>query len=810
MKRYVCIHGHFYQPPRENAWLETVELQDSAYPYHDWNERVTAECYAPNGASRILDERGMIRDIINNYASMSFNFGPTLLTWLEEQAPETYHAVLEADRLSLERFGHGSAMAQAYNHLIMPLATARDKRTQIKWGMRDFERRFGRIAEGMWLPETAVDLETLDMMAEEGLAFTVLAPRQAGRVRPLGEDDAGWEDVSGGRIDPSRAYLQRLPSGREITLFFYDGPISRAIAFEGLLRRGEDFKERLLGAFDDRRDWAQLAHIATDGETYGHHHRHGEMALSFALERIAEDPDVELTDYAAYLAGHPPQIEVDIIENTSWSCVHGVERWRSDCGCNTGAHPDWNQAWRGPLRDAFDHVRDKLEPMYAAAAAELLRDPWAARDDYIEVILDRSPASRNRFFEEHALRPLTPDEQRRVLSLLEVQRHSMLMYTSCGWFFDDLSGIETVQVMQYAGRALQLAAEILPADGLEEEFLRDLAQAQSNLLEEGSGRDIFERSVRPAALDLLKVSAHYAISSLFEEEGAHTPLYAYSVERKDYRLNQAGDARLAVGRVGVTSEATQASESHSFAVLHFGGTSISCGVRIFQGSDEYAELLNDTYEAFRQLDLPRVLRLLDLQFGELTYSLRSLFRDEQRRILKVLMASAESEAAALYRQIHQRHEPKMRLLSLLSLPVPPAFRAAAEFVLNLDLRAALGQPLPDSAAVRALLDEAKNDQVELDEAGLGFTFGRTLERLAAHLAEAPEESERLEALLRTAELSGEVPFEVLLWRSQNHFFNVLRSTYPGVAQRADAGEEEARRWVDRFRAAGEALWVAVD
>ena len=525
MRRFVCIHGHFYQPPRENAWLETVELQDSAYPYHDWNQRVTAECYAPNGASRILDERGMIRDIINNYASMSFNFGPTLLTWLEERAPETYQSVLEADRLSLERFGHGSALAQAYNHLIMPLATARDKRTQIKWGIRDFERRFGRAPEGMWLPETAVDLETLDIMAEEGVAFSILAPSQAGRIRLRAQNDAPWRDVTGARIDPSQAYLQRLPSGRDITLFFYDGPISQAIAFEGLLRRGEDFKERLLGAFDDRRDWAQLAHIATDGETYGHHHRHGEMALSFALERIAEDPDVELTDYAAYLANHPPQIEVEIIESTSWSCVHGVERWRSDCGCNSGSHSEWNQAWRGPLREALDHLRDKVEPLYTAGAAELLRDPWAARDDYIEVILDRSSQSRDTFFARHALRPLTAGEQQRALGLLEVQRHAMLMYTSCGWFFDDLSGIETVQVMQYAGRALQLANEFLPADDLEEEFLRDLAEAHSNLLEQGSGRDIFERQVRPAALDLLKVSAHYAISSLFEEEGAHTPLY---------------------------------------------------------------------------------------------------------------------------------------------------------------------------------------------------------------------------------------------------------------------------------------------
>ena len=342
MERYICIHGHFYQPPRENAWLESIEVQDSAYPYHDWNERITAECYAPNTASRILDGEGYITKLVNNYSKISFNFGPTLLSWLKDNHSDIYQAILEADRLSQENFsGHGSAMAQAYNHMIMPLANRRDKYTQVVWGIADFGHRFGRKPEGMWLPETAVDLETLDIMAEEGIKFTVLAPTQASRVRRIGADD--WEDVSDASIDPTMAYRLNLPSGREIALFFYDGPISRNIAFEDTLDSGEKFAYRLTDAFSEERDWPQLVHIATDGETYGHHHRFGDMALAFALEYIEANNLAAITNYGEYLEKNPCTYEVEIFENTSWSCTHGVERWRSDCGDNSGGNPNWNQ-----------------------------------------------------------------------------------------------------------------------------------------------------------------------------------------------------------------------------------------------------------------------------------------------------------------------------------------------------------------------------------------------------------------------------------------------------------------------------------
>ena len=579
MERYICIHGHFYQPPRENPWLEAIELQDSAYPYHDWNERITAECYAPNSVSRILDAEDRIERLVNNYAKISFNFGPTLLSWLEAKAPDVYLAILEADRESQKNFsGHGSALAQAYNHMIMPLANARDRRTQIFWGIADFEHRFKRKPAGMWLPETAVDIETLEILAEQGIRFTILAPHQAGRVRRIGV--SRWHDVSGGRIDPTRAYEQRLPSGRKIALFFYDGPVSRAVAFEGLLSRGEDLANRLLGVFSDKRDWPQLVHIATDGESYGHHHRFGDMALAYALNHIESNQSAKLTNYGEFLEKNPPTHQVDIIEKTSWSCAHGIDRWWSDCGCNSGGHPGWRQEWRRPLRNALDWLRDSVAAPFEKLARKFFQDPWAARDDYISVVLARSVANVDAFLARHATRALTGEETTQALKLLEMQRHAMLMYTSCGWFFDDLSGIETVQVIQYAARAVQLAQELF-GDSLEQQFVERLAAAKSNVPEHGDGRRIYEKFVRPAKVDWERVGAHYAVSSLFEDYSDQTKIYCFEAEREDYEVMSAGLAKMAVGRVRLTSEITRESEVLDFGALHMGDHNVNGGVRKF-------------------------------------------------------------------------------------------------------------------------------------------------------------------------------------------------------------------------------------
>jgi alpha-amylase/alpha-mannosidase (GH57 family) len=808
MDRYICIHGHFYQPPRENPWLEGIELQDSAYPYHDWNERVTAECYAPNAASRILGGDGRVLKIPNNYARISFNFGPTLLAWLADKAPELYENILAADRMSQEAFsGHGSAMAQAYNHMIMPLANSRDRYTQIYWGIKDFEHRFGRAPEGMWLPETAVDLETLDHMAALGVCFTILAPHQARRVRQIGKRT--WQDVSGQRIDPTRAYKLNLPSGRKINLFFYDGPISRGVAFEDLLDRGENLAHRLLGAFSPGRDWPQLVHIATDGETYGHHRQHADMALAYALDYIESQNLARLTNYGEYLKNHPPTQVVEIFENTSWSCAHGVERWWKDCGCHSGRHPGWNQAWRTPLRNALDWLRDTLAPRFEAKAQELLKDPWTARNDYIQVILDRSPENLAQFFSRHALRELNVCEEVTALRLLEFQRHAMLMYTSCGWFFDELSGIETVQVMQYAGRAIQLAQEVF-GDYLEDQFLERLALAQSNIPEHGNGRRIYEKFVRPAMVDLLEVGAHYAISSLFEDYSQEDRIFCFSIHREDYRLSEVGRAKLAVGRILVTSEITRRSADLSFSVLHFGDHNLCGGVREFQGEEAYNAMAWEVTEAFSWAEFPETVRRIDQHFGTSTYSIRSLFRDEQRKVLDQIMASSLEEACSAYRLVYNHHVPLMRFLMDLNVPLPKAFRATAEFVLNLNLRQAFESEVLDLDAINNLLEEAQVLQVELDAASLEYALRQTLERLAEKFRDNFAELAFLRPLDEALGLAAALPFEVNLWKVQNIYYEQFHTTYPQWRYRASQGQAEAQVWVDHFVALGEKLTIHID
>ncbi len=805
MERYLCIHCHFYQPPRENPWLEAIELQDSAYPYHDWNERITAECYAPNASSRLLDAEGRIQAIVNNYARISFNFGPTLLSWLEDRAPRVYHAILEADRASEHRFsGHGSAIAQAYNHAILPLANDRDRYTQILWGIRDFEFRFGRHPEGMWLPEAAVDSRTLEILADLGIRFTVLAPRQAGKLRKLG--GRAWKDVHGGRIDPSRAYLAKLPGKKTISLFFYDGPISQAVAFEGLLNNGETFARRLLGGFSDQRNWPQLMHIATDGETYGHHHRFGDMALAYALHHIESNNLARLTNYAEFLDKHPAEVEVQIVENSSWSCVHGVDRWRSNCSCNTG-RPDWNQEWRAPLRTTLDWLRDELAPKYEIEGAKLLKDPWAARNDYVNVVLDRSGESLAGFLERHATagNGLEHSDRVRLLKLLELQRHAMLMFTSCGWFFDELSGIETVQVIMYAGRAIQLAQELF-GNHLEQGFLERIAQAVSNIPEQGTGADIYRKWVKPAAIDLLKVGAHYAISSLFEHFAEKDSIYCYAVERQDQNVDEAGRARLALGCARVCSRVTLEEVMLAFGAIHLGDHNVNAGVRPFAGSEPYQKLVSETREAFASGDVPQTIRVLDRHFDGATYNLRSLFKDEQRKIVDVILNATLEESESTLRQLYETHAPLLRFLSEMGAQLPKVFSMIAEFVVNGSLRREFESGFIDVERVRVLLDVARREQVMLDSAGLAYTLRHSVETMIERLQRKPEDMPLLERIVEVVSMATSLPFPVDLWRSQNRYYEMLRQVRPQFERRND---DLSRSWLQTFDRLGEKLKIYV-
>jgi alpha-amylase/alpha-mannosidase (GH57 family) len=598
--RAVVIHGHFYQPPRENPWLESVEVQDSAAPHHDWNERVTAECYAPNTAARRVGASNRILDIVNNYEKISFNIGPTLMAWLERHGANVYERIVEADRASVKARGHGNAMAQVYNHMIMPLASHRDKVTQVRWGLEDFRARFGREAEGMWLPETAVDEETLEVLAEAGLTFTVLAPHQASRIRRLGDDET-WTDV-GEAIDPRRPYLWRGRRGLSLALFFYDGPLSRAIAFDSLLDRGEHLVGRIRAGFADARAEPQLVHCATDGESYGHHKRFGEMALAAAVEQLEREAFAELTNYAAFLAANPPTWEVQIRPATSWSCAHGVERWRADCGCRVRG--DWHQRWRAPLREALDWLRDQIDLFYEGRASAMLKDPWAARDAYIDVILDRDPKRLAAFLERHQRMPLDPMAQVETRRLLEMQRNRLLMFTSCGWFFDEISGIEPVQILRYAAMALQYLRD-LGGPALEPEFIRRLQAAPSNVARYGHGDEVYRRLVSPAVVDLRRVIAHYAITGLFDAHPEDTRVYAYRVERLDEARESYNTTELRVAHVRVRSEITGETREAMYAVLHFGGHDFACGVRGWEDLPSYEAMKADLLRRYARLSITR-------------------------------------------------------------------------------------------------------------------------------------------------------------------------------------------------------------
>jgi len=809
VNRFICIHGHFYQPPRENPWLEEIELQDSAYPYHDWNQRITAECYAPNTASRILDPDKRIIDIVNNYSKISFNFGPTLLSWLQKKEPEVYAAIIDADFLSQGNFsGHGSAIAQVYNHMIMPLANRRDKRTQVIWGIKDFEFRFKRKPEGMWLAEAAVDFETLELLSEQGIRFTILAPSQAKRVRRIGART--WKDVSSSKVDPKYTYLVNLPSGKSIAVFFYDGPISQGVAFAGLLSSGEVFANKLVSAFVKEKEEPQLVHIATDGETYGHHHRHGEMALSYCLYHIEENELARITNYAEHLEKNPPLFEVEIQENSSWSCGHGVERWRADCGCNTGMKPEWRQEWRAPLRKAMDWLRDNLIKIYEEQIRSLLHDPWRARDEYIEVVLDRTEDRTRQFLNRQAGRELSWQEHVRARKLLEMQRHAMLMYTSCGWYFDDISGIETVQIMLYAARAMQLAREVTGQD-LEPEYVKLLEQAPSNLPDLENGARVYDKFVRPEALDLLRVGAHYGISSLFEDYPATTRMFCYWVDKQAFERANKDGSKLAVGQAHVYSSITAEETDITFAVLHLGGEEFIGGVGIKEAGSSFENMQKEIKSAFDKDGRKQLSLLLDQYFGEHSYSLLHLFRDEQRKILNLVAKPAFDQVKKSLKQIFDQHYQTMRGMNRLRIALPMALYTTAKFVLNNELRQLFEAEDFDLMRFQKVVDEVKDWPIKLDRNTLCYHASRLINKLMERCFAFPENINWLEEINLALKTFTEPPLslDLDLWKTQNRYFSIGQKLYTKMTKGRDQGSADAKRWLDEFSRLGEYLKVRI-
>ena len=808
MNRYVCIHGHFYQPPRENAWLEAVEIQSQAYPYHDWNELVTEQCYLPNTASRIMDNKNHIIEMVNNYSKISFDFGPTLLSWLEMQEPDIYQAILAADKESQEKYsGHGSALAHAYNHLIMPLANHRDRLTQVIWGIRDFEYRFKRQPEGMWLPETAVDFDTLDIMAGLGIKFTVLAPRQAKRVREIGKDI--WTDVNENTIDTTMPYIVNLPSGNKIVIFFYNGAIAAAVAFQGLLRSGEELANRLIKSLPENNARPQLAHIATDGESYGHHHRFGDMALAYALYYIEKNNLAKITNYGEFLEKQPAMYEVQLRENTSWSCSHGIERWRSDCGCSDHYHPGWNQKWRAPLRAAMDWLRDNVTPLFEDKAKMIFKDPWQARNEYISVILDRSSKSVKQFLDNHAVRRLGNEETQMALKLMELERHEMLMYTSCGWFFDDLARIESVQIMHYAGRVAQLAQELF-GDTTEEEFLKRLANGKSNISAYGDGSQIYYRFVKPTFINLQKVAAHFAVRSFFQTSPEKTRVYCYEVQITDFESKNCYRNTVNFGRLKVTSLITTESLEINFVALLREDNTVVAGIDTSADVKSYSEAIDEIETACLMDDYTiQFETILNSHFRDSLYTIGSLFRDAQYNMLENILDSSLIEMKRLFYPGLQSYSSVIPLVDENTSPLPETFQPLANLVLNLDLLHELQSDKLDLKTIQKIMEDTQLWRIEMDSERLGIIFSRTIERNMKAFASHPYDTDIMDNLIEMIELALSLPFPTDLQRAQGIYYRLLKTIYPVYASKKQDDPSTAD-WVRKFVALGGHLSMKVE
>lgn len=684
---YVTVHGHFYQPPRENPYLNAIERQPSASPFHDWNERIHYECYRPNAFARVLNDQSEVMGIVNNYELLSFNVGPTLMSWLEQYDIETYQRILEADRLSCERLnGHGNAIAQVYNHIILPLANERDKYTQIRWGKEDFRSRFGRDPEGMWLAETAVDYPTLTALVDEGIRFIILAPSQAERCRPIPtaeQPHPQWIEVGGSQIDPIRPYRCFLPnrSGDRnyIDIFFYDGPISRDMGFNDVMNSSQHFARRITQAVRGDHRPSQLISVAIDGETFGHHKSGAEKALAYALFVEFPSRGWTVTNFAHYLSLHTPTWEVQLKPVTAWSCSHGVDRWQDNCGCGGGG--GWHQKWRRPLRDSLDWLRDQLIQVYEQVGKSLFLDPWLARDEYVQVIRDRSVANLHRFLTRHQIHKLNPTEKVDALRLLEMQRHALLMYTSCGWFFDELSRPEGTQVLQYAARAIELAGETVGIE-LEREFIKRLAYAPSNVDLFQDGAEVYRQLVQPAQISLNQVAAHYAISSLFTTYAQEQRVYCYTAYQQDYQLQRIGALTLAVGQVHLISEITRENANLVFAVLHLGGWDFHCCIQPFAGRRTYTQIKESLFESLRLASAAQTILQMGRIFGDQSHSLQTLFAEERHRIMHLLSHETLTRLDQLYTQVYRDNYGVLLAFHRDALDVPQELQVAADIAIS--------------------------------------------------------------------------------------------------------------------------------
>jgi len=789
---FVSVHGHFYQPPRENPWLDAIEREESARPFHDWNERIAFECYQPNAYARILDSQGKILDIINNYSSISFNFGPTLLSWIESKMPSVYRKILDADQVSLKRLGHGNAIGQVYNHIIMPLATERDKETEIRWGIADFERRFRRRPDAIWLPETAVDYATLQALVRHGMRFLILSPFQASKVRPFAAGK--WMDVSSGKIDPTQPYrcFIKDKSGRKIPdrfidIFFYHGGVSKEVGFEDLLKDGNAFCDRFLHASQPSRKRPQLLHISTDGETYGHHKKFGDMALAYAVHEGFSSRGMEVTNYGAFLERFPPVYEVEIDEGpkgegTSWSCSHGVGRWKEDCGCSTGAMAGWNQGWREPLREALNFLRDELSHVFEREGANVFKDAWEARNVYIEVIVDRSPEMRESFFKRHGTEGLDERGIIKGLKLLEMERNALQMYTSCGWFFADLAGLETVIILQHAARAIQLAEE-LTGPGIEKEFLRRLSKGRSNLPEMGDGAEIYHRLVRPGCVTLDKMVNHHAISSLFDGKKRRGKIYCYGVEKmKEEKWIEKGDVSV-LGQVKVSSEIIPEPKEFLFGLISSSQDIFRTWVAESSEKTQFELLKNKGLELAGK-DEKRRSEVLTSILGHCLFTIRDILKDEKKGIFQKLLQEELDQYHKDCSELFGRSRGLIEILAGEGIEIPCEIRAAAETALaDWFLKEVEGlrkdpHGTLDRGEIERIVEEGRKLGIELKTESVRVVLNEILDEKVRSLKQAMEadqagQSEEIDEILLVLHSVERWGFEFSREEAQNRIHEIL-------------------------------------
>jgi alpha-amylase/alpha-mannosidase (GH57 family) len=795
---FVAIHGHFYQPPRENPWLEIIETEESAYPFHDWNERIAFECYRPNAHARIVDKKGKILDIVNNYSSISFNFGPTLLPWLEKKSPSVYQKILEADRESIRKSGHGNALAQVYDHIILPLANERDKETEVLWGIADFEKRFHRRPDAMWLPETAVNYPTLQVLVRHGMGYLILSPFQGLRVRPLG--GKRWIDVSQGRIDPTQPYRcfikdasGKRVSDQSIDIFFYDGMISKEVSFGDLLKDGNAFSEQFGQAYQPLKKRPQLIHIATDGETYGHHKKFGDMALAYALREGFSSRGFEVINYGAFLKRFPPVYEVEIDEGpkgegTSWSCSHGVGRWKEDCGCSTGGRPGWNQKWRKPLREALDLLRDELSLIFEKEGEKVFKDVWEARNSYIDVILDRSSENLNRFFDRYGLKGLDGGGRIKGLKLLEMERHALQMYTSCGWFFADLSGLETIIVLQHASRAMELAQEMTDKE-FERMFLDHLSEAHSNHLEMGDGKQVYQRLVKPRCVTLDTVVNHYAISSLFSQWENETKVFSYRIEKVNEERMEKGNSWLVLGQVRVASDTIPEPKDFFFGLT----PSTKDIFRTWISEDRDIDFNRLKEKSLQSLggSEDEIAKTLTSLFGDHILTMRDIFKGEMQAIFQKLIEKELKEHFQSYADLFDRTKEVIEALAREGLEIPYEIRVAAEVTLSDRLLREVKELKKDFEAtvdrgqIDRIVEEAREHGFQLRKEEpirilnemlkeeMGALRRAIIQNPAASTENVQVQEERVEEMIQLIDLAGKWGFELSKEEPQDLMSEIL-------------------------------------